>query len=239
MSVGIESAVKECGSCGQMKQVIAFHTYKGRDGSRRRFGICKECRKDRIQESNDKFKDWRKQYNESTRSKRSLKGAARRAAAKKFVDEYKARPCADCGKQWPPVAMDLDHIRDDKFKSVASMVSAAYRLDLIKEELVKCDVVCACCHRIRTASRGQNLCFPPREAAPRPKTKSIKNEKLIEHDGETRSISSWGRKLGIHNGVISYRLRKGYSVKDALNTNGFNIGNSPVMRVKKEMRSKC
>lgn len=228
MSVGTESSIKECRICGEVKQIVAFQTYKGRDGSRHRFGICKKCREATVQAKNDKLREWRREYHASTRSQRSLKSAARRAVAKKFVDEYKSsRACADCGRSWPPVAMDLDHVRGDKVCSVAGLVSAAYNLELIKIELEKCDLVCACCHRIRTASRKENLA-PPRPKAPKQKSKSLKNEKLIEHNGETRSIAEWARKLEIPAQSIAYRLRRGYRVEDALSTNGFTYSTSPI-----------
>lgn len=228
MSVGTESSVRECRECGEVKQIVAFNTYKGRDGSNRRMGICKKCREVRAQESNDKLREWRRGYNASTRSARSMRSARRRAVAKKFVDEYKSsRPCADCGKNWPPVAMDLDHVRGEKIRDVAGFVSGAYKLDLIKIELEKCDVVCACCHRLRTASRKENLA-QPRQKTPREKPKSIKNEKLIHHEGETLSISAWARRKGIDPGVVSYRLRRGYSMEAALVAKGYTFSTSPM-----------
>ena len=54
------------------------------------------------------------------------------------------------------MAMDLDHVRGAKVRNVSALVSGAYRLELIAAELKKCDVVCACCHRVRTAKRGAN-----------------------------------------------------------------------------------
>lgn len=227
MSVGTNSSIKECKACGKVKQIVAFNTYKGRDGSKRRMGVCKKCRETHVQEKNDKLRDWRREYNASTRSKRSLDSAQRRSVAKKFVDEYKSRPCVDCGKTWPPVAMDLDHVRGEKVRNVSGLVSGAYKIDLIKDELEKCDVVCACCHRLRTATRKENL-SPPRPRAPREKIGSLKNEKLIEFEGEVRSISEWARRKGISPGVVSHRLRRGYSVEAALAAKAYTFSTSPV-----------
>jgi len=103
------------------------------------------------------MREYRRDYNEKNRGRRQDRMAKRRAVARAYVDEYKSKPCADCGASWPPVAMDLDHVRDAKFKSVAMMVSQGYKVELIAIEVAKCDVVCACCHRIRTSSRGENL----------------------------------------------------------------------------------
>ena len=68
-----------------------------------------------------------------------------------YINELKNVPCADCGKSFPSEAMDFDHVpgRGGKLGSVPSMKS--YRA--ISIEARKCDVVCAVCHRVRTASR--------------------------------------------------------------------------------------
>lgn len=71
-----------------------------------------------------------------------------------MVDEAKGVPCADCGQRWPPVAMDFDHVRGEKIDNVSNMVSQLRPPEMIKSEMAKCDVVCACCHRIRTFKRN-------------------------------------------------------------------------------------
>ena len=62
------------------------------------------------------------------------------------------RGCADCGYCEYPEALDFDHIGDDKVKSVSELL--AYGWDKILAEIAKCEVVCANCHRVRTARRG-------------------------------------------------------------------------------------
>lgn len=72
-----------------------------------------------------------------------------RAALVAIVNEAKAVPCVDCGVQYPPYAMDFDH-RGDKRDAVAHMVSGRCSEQTLREEIAKCEVVCANCHRIRT-----------------------------------------------------------------------------------------
>lgn len=147
---------KECSGCGRTKALIAFATFKDRHGVVRRRGICRACR-DEYQTANFvRLKVWRRNYNKKNRDKKRMRDLERRAAAKAHVDAFKNRPCADCGRRFTSVAMDLDHVRGAKFKNVASLVGGAYRIELIVAELKKCDVVCACCHRIRTAKRNAN-----------------------------------------------------------------------------------
>ena len=76
------------------------------------------------------MRQYRADYNKRTASRRSEEDRARREKAKAFVDAYKAaKPCADCGRKFPPVALDLDHVRGAKIRSVSSLVSSAYKLD--------------------------------------------------------------------------------------------------------------
>jgi hypothetical protein len=67
------------------------------------------------------------------------------------LDQIKSCPCVDCGKTFPPIAMDFDHVRGVKFRMVSTMVNYSWERVLI--EVAKCDLVCANCHRIRTTSR--------------------------------------------------------------------------------------
>ena len=59
--------------------------------------------------------------------------------------------CQDCGYNAHFYALELDH-RDpkDKIANVCHMIKRTHSWYKIKEEIRKCDVVCANCHRIRT-----------------------------------------------------------------------------------------
>lgn len=64
--------------------------------------------------------------------------------------------CADCGYDGHPAALDFDHLAGyEKSKEVASMYLAA--ITRLFTEIMKCEVVCANCHRIRTFSRKRKL----------------------------------------------------------------------------------
>ena len=64
----------------------------------------------------------------------------------------KARPCADCGVQYPPYVMDFDHVRGEKLFNVSAKAGSMAR-ERRDAEIAKCDLVCANCHRIRTHLR--------------------------------------------------------------------------------------
>jgi hypothetical protein len=80
--------------------------------------------------------------------------AERRAEIRAIIEQAKARPCSDCGRSYPGFVMDLDHVRGEKSFSLSKAVQRAFSvtLDEIRAEIAKCDVVCANCHRIRTAA---------------------------------------------------------------------------------------
>ena len=146
-----------CSKCGKYTETKAFATFRTRSGEVKRRGICKECRNKRGVDNFERLQEYRKEYNQKNKTQRVKKQSARRIAAKEYTDSCKNVPCADCGKIWPPVAMDFDHVNGGKVKTISSMVSQGYRLELIKEEIAKCEVVCACCHRIRTSKRNENI----------------------------------------------------------------------------------
>ncbi|QQG40642.1 MAG: hypothetical protein HYV37_03725 [Candidatus Levyibacteriota bacterium] len=63
----------------------------------------------------------------------------------------------DCSNLFPPYVMDFDH-RDGetKIRSISWMaVNDTSNIEKIKKEIIKCDLVCANCHRVRTYARIQ------------------------------------------------------------------------------------
>lgn len=72
---------------------------------------------------------------------------------KNFVAEYlKNHFCVDCNNS-DPIVLEFDHVRGIKFKNVCDLVRGGYPLKTLKNEIEKCDVRCANCHRIVTYNR--------------------------------------------------------------------------------------
>lgn len=69
-----------------------------------------------------------------------------------FIWDYlKEHPCTDCGET-DPVVLEFDH-RGDKKYHLSEMVSRYSSLTKINQEIAKCDVRCANCHRRKTAKQ--------------------------------------------------------------------------------------
>lgn len=75
---------------------------------------------------------------------------ARRESNRKWILEYlSCHPCVDCGDTRISV-LEFDHVRGEKKFSISEKISHS-SLSRIQEEVQKCDVRCANCHRIRTS----------------------------------------------------------------------------------------
>ena len=74
---------------------------------------------------------------------------------RKLFDYKLERGCADCGERDPTV-LEFDHLRD-KAALVSVLARSTQRWDRLLVELEKCEVVCANCHRRRTAQRAHDI----------------------------------------------------------------------------------
>ena len=79
---------------------------------------------------------------------------ARRADIRQIIDEAKQRPCADCGVQFPLPAMQFDHVKGVKRFDLARANGKPSSLQSVRDEIAKCEVVCANCHLIREDERS-------------------------------------------------------------------------------------
>lgn len=70
-----------------------------------------------------------------------------------WVDEIKVKAgCVECGYNLHPAALDFDHLDPDtKLFTIATGMSRSWQS--LMDEMAKCEIVCANCHRIRTVNR--------------------------------------------------------------------------------------
>ena len=65
-----------------------------------------------------------------------------------------SHPCVDCGET-DPIVLEFDHLADKAFAISKGLRDRSW--ESVRREMAKCDVVCANCHRRRTARRGRHL----------------------------------------------------------------------------------
>ena len=68
-----------------------------------------------------------------------------------LIEYLSSHPCADCGET-DIIVLEFDHLRD-KEADVSVLAREGYSLEKVKREIDKCEVVCANCHRRRTAKQ--------------------------------------------------------------------------------------
>jgi hypothetical protein len=108
--------------------------------SGKKASTCKSCQRELT-----------KQHYNLNKSYYTEKARAREEKLQKLIREAKSKPCADCRKEFHYCVMDFDHLYDKRFK-----LSSAHRtrsFTAIQAELLKCEVVCSNCHRLRTFQR--------------------------------------------------------------------------------------
>jgi hypothetical protein len=134
---------KYCNSCEQVKPVEEFAR-----NSSRRDGLQVECRT--CKGTRDRA------YHSAVPQRRAPAQRVRRAALRQRLYEYMAeRTCADCPES-DPVVMEFDHVRGEKKANVGDLLARGSGWPAMLEEIGKCEMVCANCHRRRTARRGNH-----------------------------------------------------------------------------------
>lgn len=81
---------------------------------------------------------------------------ANKLRAQEFVTQTKiGKSCVDCKIPYPPYVLDYDHRDgDEKYDNLCAMAQRGLSNVRLAAEIAKCDLVCANCHRMRSARRG-------------------------------------------------------------------------------------
>ena len=140
-----EIGTKRCGRCHQELPLSSFSRHP-RAGSQ---WWCKEC-----------FRAYFRQRGDVHRRQSAAARLRRRAAAREFVTAYlESHPCVDCGKRDLAV-LEFDHVRP-KAMGISVLIADGWSITRIRQEIELCEVVCANCHRCRTASRSPSWRIDP------------------------------------------------------------------------------
>lgn len=135
--------MRRCGRCKREKQVGEFSWRRRAGGQLDNY--CRPCRAEYKQEH---YAANKTRYIASAGQRKKAMVEERTQYLVAFLREH---PCADCGEV-DPIVLEFDHLRDKKF-SISKGLQDRNWQDVL-DEIAKCDVVCANCHRRRTAKRG-------------------------------------------------------------------------------------
>lgn len=133
--------MSECRICLSIKP----HTVRGNGKLQT---MCADCKS-----------EYNKKYYIVTKEKHNPARALRRNKVRQELTDYIRRaknvPCTDCGQEYHYCQMQFDHVHGKKEFSIGEGIAKAITVSLLKEEMDKCEVVCANCHFLRTFLRNQ------------------------------------------------------------------------------------
>jgi hypothetical protein len=139
-----------CKKCGIFKSVDAFGKHSW----------CRECLRSYMKSKRsdpaylEKERSFQVAYREQNLSEMRSKDRGRMARQQEWLNGMKSDPCVDCGRTFHPSVMDFDHVAGYKFRGIGEILG--YSEEIILQEIDKCELVCANCHRVRTKSRRVN-----------------------------------------------------------------------------------
>ena len=95
---------------------------------------------------------WKREHYHRNKEQYLARNKAKKERIYDFIVATKDVPCKDCNVKFPPECMDFDHVEDNKLYNVSGLRGFG-SFKKLKEEIAKCEIVCANCHRIRTKKR--------------------------------------------------------------------------------------
>lgn len=129
-----------------MKDVKQFAWRRRSKGQRD--SLCRPCRSAYGKEH---YAANRQRYIDLARER---KQAAALERYRYLIEFFRDHPCVDCGER-DPLVLEFDHLGDKQFNVGAGFAERNW--DSILAEIEKCEVVCANCHRRRTAQRRRSF----------------------------------------------------------------------------------
>lgn len=135
--------MRRCGRCDREKPLENFAWRRKAKGQRDNY--CRSCR---AKYKREHYLANRQRYIDQARKRKRVVFAERLEYLVAFLREH---PCVDCGET-DLVVLEFDHLRDKEFGIAQGIRDRDWQSVL--DEMAKCEVVCANCHRRRTARRG-------------------------------------------------------------------------------------
>jgi len=137
---------KKCTKCGLEKSEEDFF-WKSKPKNKRH-SQCKDCYRE-VRKGKEHYKKYKQEYIARAKERKERLVKENR---KHLLEYFSEHTCVDCPEN-DPVVLEFDHlIREDKKMGIAKMMQD-YTWSQIIEEIEKCEVVCANCHKRRTAKQ--------------------------------------------------------------------------------------
>lgn len=133
---------KICIKCKEEKDIILFNNRKYKNTIKKN-NVCKTCQaiSSRKHYLSNKDKIIKRSADRRNKSNISTKNRL-------FVLECLSAGCVDCGEK-DILTLDFDHIKD-KCSEISTLISRCVSFKKLKDEISKCEVRCANCHRRKT-----------------------------------------------------------------------------------------
>ncbi|HUF85627.1 MAG TPA: hypothetical protein VMQ81_13675 [Acidimicrobiia bacterium] len=106
------------------------------------------CRPCRAEYGREHYEANRQRYIDQARRRKEEVRAINYELLIRFL---RSHPCVDCGED-DVMVLEFDHVAEKSFQITAAITHRSWS-DIVVE-IAKCEVVCANCHRRRTAQRG-------------------------------------------------------------------------------------
>ena len=138
--------MKTCARCARALDLSEF-SFRSRPGGTRT-SYCKRCQSSYCRRY---YSDHREEHNARRYKHQKRYRICNRERLHEFLS---GKACVDCAES-DPVVLELDHIRGPKRGNISQMVSNGVTWARIADELKKCEIRCANCHRRKTAREFQ------------------------------------------------------------------------------------
>jgi len=130
-----------CTKCGQTKNIETFNIKVKAQGIRQRY--CRECTRLQVRTHYKNNQDY------YIRKARKRNNEVRKQNQQNILTYLASHPCVDCGET-DLICLDFDHVRGEKKKAIAVMIRSC-EWKRVEQEISKCEVRCAHCHRRKTS----------------------------------------------------------------------------------------
>ena len=134
---------RKCGRCGEVGSAADYAWRRKKRGQRDNY--CRACRAAYKQEH---YALHQKRYVANAVQRKRALIAAR---TEYLLELFRARPYVDCGEA-DPLVLEFDHLGHKNLNIATNLGNRKWQS--ILDEIATCDVVCANCHRRRTALRA-------------------------------------------------------------------------------------